>query len=179
MLGIPPIHPKGLCLPTVVGQFDDFDVFISDSSVRTPSDPFELSFLPLDEKKFCFIKCLPCDEAQYAAVMAQTQNYEIRIRVDGNMTYRMRQAAEEDLTIRPEIMLVKDGQFAGILVYCSVEEEAYMHTQSRITGYGVIFTDNTRIGMCQSHYSMHPGNGWYSVSYELVPRTNASEGIQE
>jgi len=179
MLGIPRVYPKGLCLPTAVSQFDEFDEFVYSPSIRSLPNAWEISHIPLDEKKFCFIKCLPYDETQYAAIMEQTKNYEIRIRVDGNMTYRMKQAAEEDLTIRPEIMLVKDGQFAGILVYCSVEEEAYMHTQSRIAGYGVIFTDNTRMGMCQSHYSMHPGNGWYSVSYDLVPRTNASEGIQE
>ena len=179
MLGIPPIHPKELCLPTLVGQFDDFDAFVSASSVLTPPDPVELSFLPLDEKKFCFIKCLPYDEAQYAAIMEQTKNYELRADINGNMPYQMKQASEEDLTIRPRVMLVKDGLFAGILVYCSVEEEAYMHTQSRTAGYGVIFTDNTRMGMCQSHYRMHPGNGWYSVSYELVPRTAACETAEE
>ena len=179
MLGIPLIHPKGGFLPTVVGQFDEFDAFVSDSSVLTPPDPFELSFLPLDEAKFCFIKCLPYDEGQYAAIMEQAMHYEIRADITGTMTYQMKQAATENLAIRPEIMLVKDGRFVGILIYSIIREEAYMHTQHSESGYGILFTDGTDFGLCRSEYRMQPGGGWCRVSYRLVPRTpSPAEGTE-
>jgi len=67
-------------------------------------------------------------------------------------------------------ILVKDGKFAGIMVYCQHESETYMIYSLDDEGYGIVLTTGECAGIYQDSFSFNPGDRKLINTYSLATK---------
>ena len=160
-------HPNKFSLLTVVTQREGFHIAVADLSVTAMPDYYEMTVLPLDEKKFCFLKEIPYSEEAYASILEEAQEYIIYSKNHGNFPNRTYPEITKEGTPNEKNLIVQDGHFAGVLLTCKRSEESYMHSTIHEQRYGLLFADGTHLGLCISEYSFNPGGRWHSSGYYL------------
>ncbi len=100
-----------------------------------------------------------------------TKNYEVKYEVT-EKSAKAYETNSETLVGEPKIndIVVKNGEFAGILVYCQHESETYMIYSLDDEGEGLVLTNGETAGLTEDIFSFNPGDRKLVNTYCLMPK---------
>jgi len=117
---------------------------------------------------FC-LKKTEYSEEIYNEIISQSNCYRIVDEVE-EISARETEHYRHSNKIKPECIIVKNNNFAGIFTLCSFTEEVHLHTTIHEEYKGLLFTDGTSAGINCNSFEGYPGGYRHYIRYSLEKR---------
>lgn len=131
----------------------------------TYKDEYELMLKKEKGPKYYLSKKEYSDE-EYAKIVAQSKEYVVYTKNE-EIKYIVTETSATPVTTNSETLIgepkvndivVKDGEFAGIVVFCQQESETYMIYSLDAEGEGLVLTNGETAGIIADSFSFNPGD---------------------
>ncbi|MBR6801618.1 MAG: hypothetical protein IKM61_07700 [Eubacteriaceae bacterium] len=149
------------------------------NTLVTYKDSYELMLKKVKGPKY-YIAKVEYTQEDYDRIISQskeyvvyTENEEIKYIVTEKSATPVT-SNSETLVGEPKVsdIVVKDNEFAGILVYCQHESETYMIYSLDDEGEGLVLINGETAGLTEDSFSFNPGDRKLVNTYRIMKRSD-------
>ncbi len=147
------------------------------NTLVTYKDKYDLMLKKVKGPKYYIAKTEYSDE-EYEKIIAQSKEYVVYTKNE-EIKYIVTEKSATPVTTTSETLIgepksgdivVKDGEFAGILVYCQHESETYMIYSLDDEGEGLVLLNGETAGIVDDSFSFNPGDRKLVNTYCIMPK---------